>query len=113
MLKHITSAASAATHTLETMDRKAFRSLVTKAFGYGGQKGAFLRGGYRMVEYFNSPHGLIVYAHRADDQVDGIHPASLSESIRSFRNIIEPLHHSRYEGTKYNVHYMTRRSQGV
>ncbi|GAK71145.1 hypothetical protein RRU01S_15_00700 [Agrobacterium rubi TR3 = NBRC 13261] len=77
-------------------------------------------GKYNCVEYLNSPSGLIILAHQntRDRQVDGIHPAVLSESINSDRNIVEPLKsHSgnpfSNSPVEYNMHWMTRRSQGA
>lgn len=73
---------------------------------------------YSHIEYMNSPQGIIVLAHRDDDEViEGIHPANLSDSINNAKNIIHPLADG--DGnvfcTKpiaYNQHWMTRRSQG-
>jgi hypothetical protein len=99
----------------ETMSLAAFRSYVTD----GNTKklvrpSLVLVAPYTMVEYFNSPVGLIVFAHHNTiaGQVDGIHPAALSDSIVSPHNIIEPLTGSGDNAMAYNVHYMTRRSQG-
>jgi len=70
---------------------------------------------YGRVEYLNSPSGLIVLAHQDTNagQIDGIHPASLSGSITSPRNIIEPFRTTDSAPIAYNLHWMTRRSQGA
>lgn len=75
---------------------------------------------YGHVEYFNSSHGLIVLAHQNSvaGQIDGIHPASLSGSIASDRNLVEPLRDSdgaafNHAPIAFNLHWMTRRSQGA
>lgn len=100
----------------ETMTLAAFRSYVsdgnTKKLG---RPSLVLVAPYTMVEYFNSPVGLIVFAHHNTiaGQVDGIHPVALSDSIVSAHNIIEPLAGTGANAMAYNVHYMTRRSQGA
>lgn len=67
---------------------------------------------YRHVEYLNSPLGLIVLAHQENDQVDGIHPSSISDSVRTFTSIVEPLSERRYSGVSYSSHWLNRRKQG-
>lgn len=100
----------------ETMTLAAFRSYVcdtdTKKLVHPSLE---LVAPYTMVEYFNSPVGLIVFAHHnsIEGQVDGIHPAALSDSIVSPRNTIEPLKGNSADTMAYNVHYITRRSQGA
>lgn len=70
---------------------------------------------YYEVEYLNLPKGLVVLAHQdtVASQVDGIHPPEISKSIESDRNIVEPLRRLHRDAPAYNVHYMTRRSQGA
>lgn len=73
---------------------------------------------YSRIEYMNSPHGIIVLAHRDyDEAIEGIHPASLSDSIERPKNIVQPLTSEdgkmfNREPIAYNQHWMTRRSQG-
>ncbi len=82
-----------------------------------GMQSAFGDELYSHVEYMNAPQGLILLAHHDDivGQVDGIHPAALSDSIDRPVNIIEPL--AAFDGklftrnpVAYNSHWMTRRS---
>ncbi len=69
---------------------------------------------YRFVEYLNSPHGLIVLAHQLNEQVDGIHPSSLSGAISTEFgfNIVEPLPDDEFSGERYSAHWMGRKQQG-
>ncbi|MBO9097565.1 MULTISPECIES: hypothetical protein, partial [unclassified Rhizobium] len=91
-----------------------------------GSHGSILNGNYApnrlssawKPTYMNSPHGLVVLAHRDyDEVVEGVHPASISNSIETPKNIVEPL--AGDDGTAfnlnpvaYNSHWLTRRSQG-
>ena len=70
---------------------------------------------YGHVEYLNSPSGVIVLAHQNTTvgQIDGIHPTSVSGSITGSRNIIEPFRTTESAPIAYNLHWMTRRSQGA
>ncbi|MGN7771550.1 hypothetical protein [Phyllobacterium sp. 22552] len=118
MTKHtntpaIATATMAPVYLHETMSGKAFDTL-SQGWNY-----TTLGNAYSYVEYLNSPCGLVVLAHQGDfnGQVDGIHPARLSHSIESTLNIIEPLkgHDKalfRNSPVGYNMHWMTRRSQG-
>lgn len=111
-----TTAASAATHTHETIGRKEFRTYMADVFGRRGERGKVFRASYHLVEYFNAPSGLVVFAHRdaiEDWQVDGIHPDGSDQSIDASRNIIEPLRSRQAGEVRYNVHCLTRRSQGI
>lgn len=113
MTANNTNFAPVASYTHETMNRKAFRRYVASTYGKAGVKPTLnLKAHYEYVEYLNSPAGLLILAHRKfnGEQVDGIHPATISHSIESFRNIIEPL--SQSDAPNFNAHYMTRRSQG-
>ncbi len=100
------------TVTCETLSKRSFRRHIAKLFGRPGERGLVLKAPYCAVEYLSAPAGLIVLAHHntIDGQADGIHPACLSKCIDRPVNIIEPL---RNVAEAYNVHYMTRRSQGA
>lgn len=109
-----TATAPAAMYVHETMTEEAFDALSNEwdAVAFGDEL-------YSQVEYMNAPQGLILLAHHDDivGQVDGIHPAALSDSIDRPVNIIEPL--AAFDGklftrnpVAYNSHWMTRRSQG-
>jgi len=108
--------AKQALFTDETMTLYAFRAFVCEAAKRErGLAHIVLSAPYCMVEYLNSPKGLVVLAHHNTDeqQVDGIHPNTISErTARNTRNIVEPLKGPRGAAPTYNVHYMTRRSQG-
>lgn len=96
------------------MDAASFWSYTIKGMSKGQLKRVLVLGGrYNHVEYLSAPAGLIILAHQSDKtgQVDGIHPASLSSSIDRPQNIIEQLEGCQSE-TPYNIHWMTRRSQG-
>lgn len=100
-------------YTDATMSLEDFHAYVVGVVGRKKVRPSVsLCGPYRHIEYLNPPSGLLVLAHHdtIDGQVDGIHPAAIGKSIANFRNIIEPLKGS---GPAYNVHYMTRRSQGA
>ncbi len=104
------------TFTHEIVTLAAFKSLVSaKTDNKNADPILVLIARYKTIEYFNSPEGLIVFAHRDTiaGQVDGIHPTSISKSILSNRNIVEPLKGKKSGALEYNVHYMTRRSQGA
>lgn len=102
-----TSAASC-----EILSKRSFRRHIAKLYGHSGERGLVLKAPYTAVEYLSAPAGLVVLAHQntVDGQVDGIHPSSLSKSVDRPVNILEPL---RKTDGAYNVHYMTRRSQGA
>lgn len=106
---------SIVTYTHEAMTYEAFCAYV---MGIVGRKrirsAAVLVAPYDAVEYLNSSAGLIVLAHHSTvaGQVDGIHPATIGKSIDNPRNIIEPLRGNHPDAPAYNVHYMTRKSQG-
>lgn len=102
--------------TDKTMTRAEFKSFVSNSVG--GRKfraSAVFVAPYCQVEYLNSPEGLILLAHQdtVAGQVDGIHPVTIGKSISSERNIVEPLKGSQCAASAYNVHNMTRRSQGA
>ena len=104
-----------ATFTDETVTLAAFRSYVSaNAGGKSVDPSLVMVAPYKEIEYFNSPKGLIVFAHQDtfDSQVDGVHPNTIGKSIENERNIIEPLKGKHSGPSGYNVHYMTRRSQG-
>ncbi|MDP8251488.1 hypothetical protein [Pseudochrobactrum saccharolyticum] len=104
-----------AIYTDVTMSVENFRGYVSSVVGRKKVLPSLvLEAPYSHVEYLNSPAGLIVLAHHntPDGQVDGIHPACIGKSIINPRNIIEPLKGSKLSPHAYNVHYMTRRSQG-
>jgi hypothetical protein len=101
-------------YTVNTISRKEFRSRVAQLVGKRQARGLTFKAPYYSVEYLNSPVGLIIFAHHdtVEGQIDGIHPAGVSESINRPVNIIEPLDADAGGLHSYNVHYMTRRSQG-
>lgn len=104
-----------AIYTDEAMSIDNFHDYVCSVVGRKKVRPSLtLRAPYSHVEYLNSPAGLIVLAHHntPHGQVDGIHPASIGKSIINPRNIIEPLKGTKRSPYAYNVHYMTRRSQG-
>lgn len=94
---------------LETMTRKRFKSLVGAKLGDENLNRAEMNGAYKHVEYFNSPYGLIVFAHQSNGQVDGVHPAILSKSIEAPVNIIQTFG----DDESYSVHWINRRWQGA
>lgn len=109
-----TATAPAAMYVHETMTEEAVGAFSNEwgSFAFGAEL-------YSHVEYMNAPQGLIVLAHHDDivGQVDGIHPATLSDSIDRPNNIVEPL--AAFDGrlfalspVAYNSHWMSRRSQG-
>lgn len=106
--------APAATYTHETLDYEAFEAYAKSLSGPVIEPDTF----YSHVEYMNSPHGLLVLAHRDyDEVVEGIHPASLSHTIATPKNVVEPLAGDRgdtfnREPIAYDSHWLTRRSQG-
>lgn len=115
MADNTTTIRAGAIYTDETMTLAAFSSFISGAVG--GTKvraSAVLVAPYCQVEYLNSPKGLVVLAHHDTiaGQVDGIHPPEISKSIKSERNIVELLKGSHRDAPVYNVHYMTRKSQG-
>jgi len=113
----ITAAAIApeAGHTHEAMRLDAFRAYVSNIVGRKKVRPSVcLYARYYSVEYLNAPSGLVILAHQDSDdaQVDGIHPAAIGKSVDNFRNIVEPLKGTSTDAPAYNVHYITRRSQG-
>lgn len=113
-IENSTAQAPAATYTHKTLNRNEFMSYMKTLSGPDIEADTF----YSHIEYLNSPHGLIVLAHRDYDEViEGFHPANLSDSVIAPNNRIEPLKgdsgilFSR-EPIAYNQHLMTRRSQG-
>jgi hypothetical protein len=115
MLNDTTTTPTVATFTHEIVTRAAFKSLVSAQTESKSADPIYVMvARYAEIEYFNSPEGLIVFAHddTIDGQVDGIHPTSISNSILSNRNIVEPLKGKNSGALDYNLHYMTRRSQG-
>lgn len=116
MTDHTTTTPKVTTFTHETVTLSAFRSYMSACTDRKSVKPILvLIAPYYNVEYLNSPKGLIVLAHQNTDdgQVDGIHPTTISEAIMTSRNIIEPLKSKQSGALEYNVHYMTRRSQGT
>lgn len=113
-VENSTTTAPAATYTHKTLNRNEFLSYMKTLSGPDIEADS----SYSHIEYLNSPHGLIVLAHRDYDEViEGFHPANLSYSVTAPNNTIEPLKgdsgilFSR-EPIAYNQHLMTRRSQG-
>lgn len=112
--ENTTTTAPTATYTHETLNFEGYLAYVKTLSGPVIEPDAF----YSHIEYMNSPHGLIVLAHRDyDEVVEGIHPAKLSESISVPKNIVEPLEGDYgddfgRELITYNRHWLTRRSQG-
>ncbi|MDN2580879.1 hypothetical protein [Aquibium sp. ELW1220] len=105
-----------ARYSHETTSRKGFRSYIADVLGGRGHRGLTFRAPYEVIEYFNTPAGLIVFGHRGylhNEQVDGIHPASITNSIDRPQNISEPFCCADDQCPAYNVHYMTRKSQGI
>lgn len=98
----------------EAMTGKGARAYIASLFDGNNRRGLLMSAPYGRVEYLNSPCGLIVLAHQntVAGQVDGIHPANLSESINRPANIVEPFKRRDPTTPAYNAHYMTRRSQG-
>lgn len=95
----------------KTMNWSAINQLIKQKNGKPARrvKGFGL---YRHVEYLNSPCGLIVLAHQENGQVDGIHPASISDSVKTFNCIVEPLQDRLYSRVRYSCHWLNRRQQG-
>lgn len=116
MTDSITTTPVGATFADETMTLAAFRSFVCASVGRNKVRPSVnLVAPYWEVEYLNSPEGLVVLAHHDTiaGQVDGIHPTTIGKSIVNDWNIIEPLKGLQRDAPAYNVHYMTRRSQGA
>jgi len=109
-IDNITAATTVTTYSHETMSKQSFADFLANP---DTELRMYPAARYDRVEYMNSPFGLIVLAHHGDiaGQIDGIHPKAISESITGPRNIIEPFTRSETL-PDYNVHYMTRRSQG-
>lgn len=112
--ENTTAQAPGATYTHETLSYEEFATYAKSLSRPVVEADTY----YSHIEYMNSPHGLIVLAHRDyDEVVEGIHPASLSHTIKTPKNIVEPL--VRDDGNvfncdpvAYNSHCLTRRSQG-
>jgi hypothetical protein len=98
-------------YSAKTMNWSAINQLIKQK---NGRPACRVKGfsRYRHVEYLNSSIGLIVPAHQENDQVDGIHPASISESVKTFTSIVEPLTGAKYSGERYSCHWLNRRLQG-
>ncbi len=112
--ENTTAQAPAATYTHETLSYEEFATYAKSLSRPVVEADTY----YSHIEYMNSPHGLVVLAHRDyDEGVEGIHPASLSHAIKTPKNIVEPFvgddgNVFNCDPAAYNSHCLTRRSQG-
>lgn len=105
--------ALAAIYTHDSMTRKEFTAYLGRAFGYGQVVGKKLSCDFYMLEYMNSPLGLIVYAHHGMNGCEAFYPSGIDfekvTRIKPWHDAVEPAGHT--EG-QFVRHAMSRKTTG-
>ena len=113
MAKNTMSAVQAATYCHETMSEAAFEECVRLATNHRSIEGIRMIEHFCLLEYMNSPLGLIVYAHYEWNGCVAFYPASVdfekNTGLKPFHDDVKPIGN----GTRFGQHNVGRRGTGL